>query len=162
MKAATYLSYDKDPRNRDYVRGVPENTTRRCSCDTWKPRVFPPDVRRAWCGDCGGWLLGGPKGGKKNPTVPRDPGRPTQQRCKRGHSLKDAYVTPSENRKCRVCARERERDRRHASVVRNASAIVAAQGVLRAEMGSPVLGTENGQVVPGVVRNSGETDGAAR
>ena len=162
MKPATYIPYDKDLRNPDYVKGVPGNTTRRCSCDTWKPRVFPPDVARAWCGDCGGWLLGGPKGGKKNPTVSRDPGRPTQQRCKRGHSLKDAYVTPSGNRKCRICARERERERRQASVVRNASATVAAQGVPKADLGSPVPGSENAQVVPGVVTNSSGAGGDDR
>ena len=162
MKPATYIPYDKDLRNPDYVKGVPENTTRRCSCDTWKPRVFPPDVKRAWCGDCGGWIVGGPKGAKKNPTVSRNPGRPTQQRCKRGHSLKDAYVTQAGRRKCRVCARERERERRRSSVVTNASATVAAQGFPKAEMASPVLGTEDGQVVPGVVTNSGELDGATR
>ena len=160
---ATYIPYDKDLRNPDYVRGVPENTTRRCECDFWKPRSSPPDVKRSWCGDCGKWIRGEPKDGAKGTqAMPRDPGRPSQKTCKRGHSLKDAYVTRSGRRKCRACARERERERRRLGVVTNASAALAAQGFPKADLGSPVSGTENGQVVPGVVRNSGETDGAAR
>ena len=92
----------------DYVDGIPAHD-RPCRCETWQPRVIAPDAVRAWCGMCGGWIKGGPK---EPQTVTRAPGRPRQERCARGHSLRDAYAAPSGKRQCRTCHRERQKVQR--------------------------------------------------
>jgi len=48
-----------EPAEQYDERGRPLHD-RRCQCSRHSSRKLPDDVLRAWCGDCGGWIRGGP------------------------------------------------------------------------------------------------------
>ena len=95
-------------------------------------------------------------------TVKEHRGRkPLKDGCSKGHASWAWRKTKTGRYKCDLCAREYNRRGRQGvyrpAIDKKPSAPVAAQGTLRAEMGSLVSPTENAQVVPGTAPVEGRS-----